>query len=107
MPLLEFLEEWTTEGLEEITPNVIPKSTKVFVNGLWVGVHREPQTLVSMLRDLRRQNDVTMEVGVIHDFGLQELRLYTDYGRTSRPLFIVKDQQLMIKKKHIKKLLDK
>jgi DNA-directed RNA polymerase II subunit RPB2 len=107
MPVLEFLEEWTTEGLEEISPSVIPKSTKVFVNGLWVGVHREPQTLVRTLRHLRRQNDVHMEVGVIHDFGLQELRLYTDYGRTSRPLFIVEDQQLMIKKNHIKKLLDK
>ncbi len=32
-PVLEFLEEWTMENLEEISPTVIPKSTKVFVNG--------------------------------------------------------------------------
>lgn len=55
VPLLEFLEEWTTEPLEEITPSVIPASTKVFVNGLWVGVHRNPQELVKTLRNLRRQ----------------------------------------------------
>eukprot|EP00877_Chromochloris_zofingiensis_P007160 jgi/Chrzof1/2698/Cz11g25180.t1 len=107
VPLLEFLEEWTTEPLEEITPSVIPASTKVFVNGLWVGVHRNPQELVKTLRNLRRQVDVNTEVGVVHDYGLQELRLYTDYGRTSRPLFIVEDQRLNIKKKHIRKLLNR
>lgn len=53
------------------------------------------------------QVDVNTEVGVVHDYGLQELRLYTDYGRTSRPLFIVEDQRLNIKKKHIRKLLNR
>ncbi len=50
------------------------------------------------------QVDVNTEVGVIHDYGLQELRLYTDFGRTSRPLFIVKDQRLLLKKSHIHKV---
>ena len=44
------------------------------------------------------------QVGVVHDIRLQELRLYTDYGRCCRPLFIVKDQQLAVKKSHIEKL---
>jgi DNA-directed RNA polymerase II subunit RPB2 len=32
------------------------------------------------------------------------LRLYTDYGRCCRPLFIVKDQKLIIKKSDILRL---
>jgi DNA-directed RNA polymerase II subunit RPB2 len=32
-PLIDFLEEWTTEMLEEISPSVISNSTKIFVNG--------------------------------------------------------------------------
>ena len=44
------------------------------------------------------------QVGVVHDIRLQELRLYTDYGRCCRPLFIVKDQQLAVKKSHIERL---
>lgn len=32
-PVLEFLEEWATENLEEIAPSVIPSATKIFVNG--------------------------------------------------------------------------
>lgn len=42
--------------------SVIPNSTKVFVNGVWVGIHRDPQHLVRTLRNLRRQVDVNTEV---------------------------------------------
>ncbi|XP_051125161.1 DNA-directed RNA polymerase II subunit RPB2-like [Andrographis paniculata] len=100
-PILEFLEEWSTESFEEISPAVIPQATKVFVNGTWVGIHRNPERLVKTLRNLRRQIDVNTEVGIIHDIRLRELRLYTDYGRCSRPLFIVENQMLLIQKEDI------
>lgn len=35
----------------------------------------------------------------------QELRLFTDAGRVSRPLFIVEGQRLLINKGHVRKLL--
>lgn len=47
------------------------------------------------------QVDVNTEVGVVRDIRLKELRIYTDYGRCSRPLFIVEKQRLLIKKKDI------
>lgn len=40
----------------------------------------------------------TPQVAVIHDIRLKELRLFTDAGRTARPLFIVDSQRLNIKK---------
>lgn len=104
VPVLEFLEEWSTEPLDDISPSVIPTSTKVFVNGVWVGIHRDPQHLVRTLRNLRRQVDVNTEVGVIYDIPLKELRMFTDYGRASRPLFIVDNQRLLIRKADIIKL---
>lgn len=54
-PILEFLEEWSTENFEEISPAVIPQATKIFVNGCWVGIHRDPELLVKTLRQLRRR----------------------------------------------------
>ena len=39
-PILEFLEEWSMESLEEISPSAIKNSCKIFVNGAWVGIHR-------------------------------------------------------------------
>jgi len=47
------------------------------------------------------QVDVNTEVGVVRDIRLKELRIYTDYGRCSRPLFIVDNQKLLIKKRDI------
>jgi DNA-directed RNA polymerase II subunit RPB2 len=91
-------------SLQEISPSVIPNSTKIFVNGAWVGIHRDPELLVRTLRQLRRQVDVNTEVGVVRDIRLKELRLYTDYGRCCRPLFIVENQKLLIKKQDIQAL---
>lgn len=103
-PILEFLEEWGTENLEEISPSVIPEATKIFVNGAWVGIHRQPDQLVQTLRSLRRRVDVSSEVSVVRDIGQKELRLYTDPGRCCRPLFIVENQHLVLRKSHIQKL---
>ncbi|KAL8113008.1 hypothetical protein AgCh_020359 [Apium graveolens] len=103
-PNLEFLEEWGTESFEEITPATVSQATKIFVNGCWVGIHHDPTSLVRRLRQLRRQVEVYNEVGVVRDFHLNELLLNTDYGRCSRPLFIVEKQRLLIRKKDIEAL---
>lgn len=103
-PILEFLEEWATENLEEIKPQIIPHATKIFVNGNWIGIHRDPNELVRTLRSLRRCVDVDAEVSVIRDIMAKELRIYTDAGRVCRPLFIVEDNELLLKKDHVEKL---
>lgn len=38
------------------------QATKLFVNGVWVGIHRDPAMLVTTLRDMRRQCDISTEV---------------------------------------------
>ncbi|EJF66843.1 DNA-dependent RNA polymerase II second largest subunit [Dichomitus squalens] len=103
-PVIEFLEEWGLESLEENAHASTP-CTKVFVNGVWMGVHRDPVKLVSTLRKLRRKDDINCEVSVVRDIRERELRLYTDAGRVCRPLFIVENQQLLIQKKHIESLV--
>nr|QMV83133.1 RNA polymerase subunit 2 [Ganoderma sp. TQC-2021a] len=103
-PVIEFLEEWGLESLEENAHASTP-CTKVFVNGVWMGVHRDPVKLVSTLRKLRRKDDINCEVSVVRDIRERELRLYTDAGRVCRPLFIVEKPQLLIQKRHIESLV--
>ncbi|CAL1694978.1 unnamed protein product [Somion occarium] len=105
-PVIEFLEEWGLESLEENAHSATP-CTKVFVNGVWMGVHRDPANLVKTIKKLRRKDDISPEVSVVRDIRERELRLYTDAGRVCRPLFIVEDQQLLLKKKHIRWIADK
>ena len=103
-PVLDFLDEWTMERLEEVTAAALPGATKVFLNGAWVGVHRDAPALVSTLRAMRRQVDINTEVGIVHDVALQELRLYSDAGRCCRPLFIVEGGAARLRKAHVASL---
>lgn len=106
-PIIEFLEEFGLESLVDMQVTSA-KATKVFVNGVWMGTHEDPGYLVDTLRDLRRKDDISMEVSVVRDIREKELRLYTDAGRVLRPLFIVdqRDITLLLKKSHVKWLVD-
>lgn len=106
-PIVKFLEDWSMENLEEISPAVIPEATKIFLNGCWIGIHREPDHLVRTVKRLRRCGDINMEVSIVRDIREQELRLFTDAGRCSRPLFVVENCALVIKKEDIARLQQK
>ena len=94
-PILEFLEEWSMENLEEIVPAAIANSTKIFVNGCWVGIHRDPEQLMFTLRKLRRQMDVVVsEVSLVRDLQNREILINTDAGRICRPLLIVENANI-------------
>ncbi|SCV70667.1 BQ2448_3429 [Microbotryum intermedium] len=99
-PIVEFLEEWGMENLEEFSSEM-SKGTKVFVNGVWQGVHRDPAHLVETIKRLRRCGDIAYEVSVVRDVRERELRLHTDAGRVCRPLFIVEDHRLVLTRNHI------
>ncbi|KDE07885.1 DNA-directed RNA polymerase II subunit RPB2 [Microbotryum lychnidis-dioicae p1A1 Lamole] len=99
-PIVEFLEEWGMENLEEFSSEM-SKGTKVFVNGVWQGVHRDPAHLVQTIKRLRRCGDIAYEVSVVRDVRERELRLHTDAGRVCRPLFIVEDHRLVLTRHHI------
>ncbi|UYV82437.1 POLR2B [Cordylochernes scorpioides] len=104
-PILEFLEEWSMENLEEISPASIAGATKILVNGCWVGIHRDPDLLMTTLKRLRRKMDVVVsEVSMVRDIRDSEIRIYTDAGRICRPLLVVENQKLLVKREHIEKL---
>jgi hypothetical protein len=60
------------------------------------------------LRKLRRQMDIiNAEVSMIRDIRDREIRIYTDSGRICRPLLIVEDCRLLMKRNHIEMLKDR
>ena len=106
-PILEFLEEFGTTNLTELTsPKIVadPLTCNIFVNGAWIGIHDDPVKLVNTLRASRRSVDVDAEVSIVHDIADSEIRIYTDAGRICRPLFVVNNQKLAIQKTDIARL---
>ncbi|KAL2939082.1 DNA-directed RNA polymerase II subunit RPB2 [Bienertia sinuspersici] len=63
----------------------IPKSTKIFVNGCWVGLQRHPELLIHCLRDLKK-------IRIVRDVE-KELRINTESGRCCRPKDVLELQQ--------------
>eukprot|EP01126_Amoeba_proteus_P061734 TRINITY_DN8316_c0_g2_i2.p1 TRINITY_DN8316_c0_g2~~TRINITY_DN8316_c0_g2_i2.p1 ORF type:complete len:843 (-),score=171.90 TRINITY_DN8316_c0_g2_i2:283-2460(-) len=105
--IYDFISDRYTEDLANIQPSQIPESTKVILNGTWVAINHRPTELVEFLRRERRgdiRRDVFSETSIVHDISEQEIRIYTDAGRVSRPLYIVEDQKLKFTTEHVKKL---
>jgi len=100
----EFLSANTCHRLTEIDISDIAGSTKVFLNGNWVGIHNDAQTLVNILREMRRNLAIDREVSIVQDILTREIKIFSDQGRPQRPLLIVENGNLALKKDHIYRL---
>eukprot|EP00915_Cephaloidophora_sp_WS-2016_P003341 GHVH01004475.1.p1 GENE.GHVH01004475.1~~GHVH01004475.1.p1 ORF type:complete len:1200 (+),score=163.41 GHVH01004475.1:100-3699(+) len=87
--LVECLDELGLMRLNEIHPSQMMKYYKVFMNGKWIGVVEQGSKMVSVIRDLRRYNELPHEISVIQDIAGREIRMFSDSGRVMRPLFVV------------------
>lgn len=95
-PLIEFLEECGVESLEEMSMAQLSSATKVFVNGVWIGIHTDAVYLVEVFKRLRRSLEMEREVSIVRDIREKEIRIQSDAGRPCRPLFVVRDNRLVI-----------
>lgn len=110
-PITDFMSQRNMELLEEYDPVVNPSATKVFVNGVWVGVHSQPSQLVTVVQELRRNGTLSYEMSLIRDIRDREFKIFTDAGRVMRPLFVIENNptktnrgSLVLNKTHIEKL---
>lgn len=87
----------------ECTAEHIRKYAKMFLNGGWIGMHDKPAELRNTLLTLRRRKDVDSEVSVQQDLKNNEIKIETDCGRCTRPLYIVdyEKQQVLIEDRHV------
>ena len=88
-PIIDFMIQRNMEVLEEYEPLNSPNATKIFVNGVWVGVHRDPAHLVRTVQNLRRNALISHEVSLVRDIRDREFKIFTDAGRVCRPLFVI------------------
>ncbi|KAM0521224.1 hypothetical protein ACHAPE_002699 [Trichoderma viride] len=103
-PLIEFMINRGMEVVEEYEPLRYPHATKIFVNGVWVGIHQDPKHLVNQVLDTRRKSYLQYEVSLIREIRDQEFKIFSDAGRVMRPVFTVQqedDPETGINKGHL------
>ena len=77
------------QKLSEVHPSEIRGKSKIFINGSWIGITEKPEEIMEGLLKKRRSATISKEISIVNNFINKEIRIYTDSGRTQRPLFIV------------------
>jgi DNA-directed RNA polymerase II subunit RPB2 len=91
----------------ECSSGEIVNSSKVFVNGSWIGVTDNPFELVNLLKLYRRNGILPVYTSLSFDIEHNEVYIYTDAGRLTRPIYYIEDNKLSYERGDIIKSLDK
>jgi DNA-directed RNA polymerase II subunit RPB2 len=77
---------------------------KVFVNGAWVGISRDPVELFTVLKDKKCRGMINVYTSIVFDIRNKEIRVCSDAGRITRPVLRVKDNKSFISADLLRKL---
>ena len=103
-PIIACLSELGVLSLGEVSAKEIGENVKVFINGRWYGIHREPFKLREKLVEMRRKGMINIYASISWNIKMSEIRIDTSAGRISRPLYIVDGNALKIGSDILKKL---
>jgi DNA-directed RNA polymerase II subunit RPB2 len=73
----------------ECSSEQIVNSSKVFVNGSWIGITDTPFELVNLLKLYRRNGILPVYTSLSFDIEHNEVNIYTDAGRLTRPIYYI------------------
>ena len=91
-PIIQWLRSNTSmKNLEECNAESLAQYTKIFVNGNWIGAGSEPLEMLHLLRTMRRNGIIPIYTSISFDFRMNELHIYTDAGRLSRPIYYMQN----------------
>ena len=92
LPIIKWLRAKTTMRiLQECSSKLLGSSTKIMVNGVWIGIIDNPIETVSMMKMFRRNGLLPAYTSIFFQFDSNELYIYTDAGRLTRPIYYIYD----------------
>ena len=90
VPMIKWLRAKTTMRiLQECNSNLLGNSTKIFVNGIWIGVIDNPIETISTIKMFRRNGLIPAFTSISFNYESNEIFIYTDSGRLSRPIYYI------------------
>ena len=91
--------------LLECRPEQIANSSKVFVNGTWIGIIDTPFELVNLLKLYRRNGILPIYTSISFDIEHNEVHIYTDSGRITRPIYYIENNKISFQRENVLNLL--
>jgi DNA-directed RNA polymerase II subunit RPB2 len=77
------------DRIETLKPRDTYRQVKVFVNGAWVGITRDPMKLYREFKLKKWRGIINIYTSVVFDYPNAEIRICNDAGRMMRPLLLV------------------
>ena len=77
-------------ALNDTTKYELHTFSKVFLNGKWIGLHKDPEFLYKIMRLLKCNSLIHIYTGIRWDTILNEIYVFCDNGRLLRPVFLLK-----------------
>jgi DNA-directed RNA polymerase beta subunit len=106
-PIIKWLRTNTPMRiLLECSPEQLGVSSKVFVNGIWIGAVDDPIGIVNALKLYRRNGIIPTYTSISFDYQRNEVYIYTDAGRLTRPIYYIDDDKFSYDRKEVKDLLE-
>ena len=93
--------------IETLTEKELFNRVKVFVNGTWLGIAKDPMELYQSLKGKKYKGIINIYTSIIFDIRRKEIRVCNDSGRLVRPLLRVKNNRLILTSDIISKLQKK
>jgi len=99
--------------VQECSSKQLGNSSKIFVNGIWIGITDTPIStkhelgLVDVLKLYRRNGIIPTYTSISFDFEHNEVHIYTDAGRLTRPIYYIENGKVSFDRGEVVELLDK
>lgn len=98
-----FLKKYVI-NVQDVSASKIREFTKIFLNGEWLGLTKDNIKLVDMLRKNKLNNTFNLDVSITNDIMEGEIKIYCDGGRGYTPAIRVENNEIKLKKHHIKNI---
>jgi DNA-directed RNA polymerase II subunit RPB2 len=82
--------------LADLTSSELEKHVKVFVNGAWLGISKNPHELFTTFQQYKYKGMINIYTSIVFNIKHKEIRICNDAGRLIRPILRVKDNNVIM-----------
>ena len=93
--------------VDDVESKELHDKVKVFINGAWVGVAKDPIELYHDMKDKKYRGIINVYTSIIFDYKSLEIRICSDGGRLTRPVLRVRDNKAIITPEIVAKVASK
>ena len=103
-PIYDIITEYIIP-LKDMTPEELYGKVKVFINGNWVGIAKNPKKCYDELKDKKYKGIINLYTSIIFNYKTKAIFICNDAGRLTRPVFRVVKNKILFTRKLVNDIL--